>query len=134
MNNQYARNLAHHGNHCLANNPTHIYFLYFTINPVRAQVKRRFGRWMVNGEECYVIPNVQNNGVYVYRETGLRAVVRLSDPDADVGDVVLVGRGDDTQGAFEANIGSHIDYVPIMTRDVGPVMKTHLTEYNIYDD
>lgn len=133
----------------LMKNPVKILFLYFTVKK-KPYVRTKFGKWeLPNKDVMYVLPGDDENFAYVYRDTELKAMIDIVDPNspdpfdasynarAPVDHRYEVAIPQNRKTHREVAIGNHLDFsIRRFTRDKHPVLviSTHLTKYVIESD
>lgn len=137
----------------LMKNPTKILFLYFTVKKT-PYVKTKFGKWEFKTDNSvyYILPGDDENFAYVYRDSQLKALIDIIDPNAPSPfnasfdapaphdpkyEVSLVGHSVISKDPTEVNIGNHLDYsIRQYTRNKTKVrvVSSHLTKYTIHPD
>ena len=105
-----------------------IHFLFFRAsNMSQPLVRTRCRKW----RSSYVVPSIQNNGVYVYQESQLRYIVHLGaanriSPDGSVRNATIIDAGP----SYDVHHGDHLDFT-IYAHGPDILIKSHITQYQL---
>jgi len=142
-------NLRTFTNNLILKNPSKILFLYFTVKKT-PYVRTKFGKWETKNTVYYVLPGDDQNFTYVYRDSNLKALIDIINPNSPSPfnstfnskapydhkyEVSVKGPASSGPSKNEVFVGNHLDFsIRRYKRNHNPVrvISSHLTKYEIH--